>query len=128
PSSTSQHRRASMSAPSLPRSAFASWFDSIRRLTGDSDTRQVETLNRYSLLHVVAIWAAAALPMGILGWIVAPALAPDITSSPVAAVLIRYGALTLGLIWMFVLSLILVYREEGDVRWATLRRHLRLNT
>jgi hypothetical protein len=34
---------------------------------------------------------------------------------------------TLGLIWLFALSLIIVYREEGDVRWATIQRRLRLN-
>jgi membrane protease YdiL (CAAX protease family) len=33
-----------------------------------------------------------------------------------------------GLIWIFVLALIIVYREEGDLRWATLRRRLCLNT
>ncbi len=84
--------------------------------------------SRYGLLRIVGIWAAAALPMGILGWIIAPALAPDIQSNPVGAVAARYGTLTVGLIWLFILSLILVYREEGDVRWTTLRRRLRLNT
>jgi membrane protease YdiL (CAAX protease family) len=66
--------------------------------------------------------------MGILGWIVAPALTPDIQSNPVGAVVTRTGTLTLGLIWLFVLTVIMVYREEGDVRWTTLRRRLRLNT
>jgi CAAX protease family protein len=36
--------------------------------------------------------------------------------------------LTLGLVWLFVLSMIIVYREEGELRWATLKRRLRLNT
>ncbi len=83
---------------------------------------------QYTLLRVFGIWAAAALPMGILGWIVAPALTPDIETNPVGAVFTRYGVLTVGLFWQFILSLILVYREEGDVRWTTLRRRLRLNT
>ncbi len=83
---------------------------------------------RYALLRVFGIWAAAALPMGILGWIVAPALAPDIESNPVGAVVTRFGALTLGLIWLFILSLLLVYRDEGDLRWTTIRRRLRLTT
>ncbi len=29
---------------------------------------------------------------------------------------------------MFVLSMIIVYREEGDLHWATVKRRLRLNT
>jgi hypothetical protein len=36
--------------------------------------------------------------------------------------------LTLGLAWLFVLSMIIVYREEGDLRWETVRRRLRLKT
>jgi membrane protease YdiL (CAAX protease family) len=32
-----------------------------------------------------------------------------------------------GLIWQFVLSMIIVYREEGDLRWTTVRRRLWLN-
>ena len=90
-------------------------------------TAGVERTRGYTRARVLGIWAAAALPMGILGWIVAPALTPDIQSNPVGAVVTRTGTLTLGLIWLFVLSLILVYREEGDVRWTTLRRRLRLN-
>jgi membrane protease YdiL (CAAX protease family) len=82
---------------------------------------------RYGLLRVLGIWAAAALPMGVLGWVIAPALTPDIATDPVGAVVTRIGALTLGLIWQFILALIIVYREEGDLRWATVRRRLRLN-
>jgi len=87
----------------------------------------VERSRGYTLPRVLAIWAAAALPMAILGWIVAPALASTVTSDPIGAAVTRIGVLTLGLIWLFILSLILVHREEGDVRWRTLRRRLRLN-
>ena len=83
---------------------------------------------RYGLLRVLGIWAAAALPMGILGWVVAPALTPDMEANPVGAVVTRYSVLTVGLIWQFMLSLIIVYRGEGDLRWTTIRRRLRLNT
>src|SRR5687767_8762334 len=117
-----------MSASPLSQATSASWFEIFRRQRADGDTLQANNVRQYSLLQVLAIWAAAALPMGILGWIVAPALAPDIRTNPIGAVFIRYGVLTLGLMWMFALSLILVYREEGNVRWATLRRSLRLNT
>jgi membrane protease YdiL (CAAX protease family) len=98
-------------------------------LTTTAQPASASSVNpQYTLLHVLGIWAAAALPMGILGWIVAPALAPDVEANPVGAVVTRYGVLTVGLIWQFILSLIIVYREEGDVRWTTLRRRLRLNT
>lgn len=82
----------------------------------------------YSLPHILGIWAAAALPMGVLGWVIAPALAPDIAVDPVGAAVARVGALTVGLIWLCILSLIIVYREEGNLRWTTIRRRLRLTT
>jgi hypothetical protein len=66
---------------------------------------------RFALLRVGGIWAAAALPMGILGWIIAPDLSPDIESNPVGAVVTRLAALTLGLIWLFILSLMMIYRH-----------------
>jgi membrane protease YdiL (CAAX protease family) len=87
-----------------------------------------EATPQYSLAKILGIWAAAAVPMAILGWVVAPALAPDVASDPIGAVFTRVGLLTLGLIWQFILSMIVVYREEGDLRWATVRRRLWLNT
>jgi membrane protease YdiL (CAAX protease family) len=81
---------------------------------------------QYSLAKILGIWALAAVPMGILGWVVAPALSADL--DPLAAATTRIWALTVGLIWQFVLSMIIVRREAGDLRWATIRRRLRLNT
>ncbi|HEY3473851.1 MAG TPA: CPBP family intramembrane glutamic endopeptidase [Anaerolineales bacterium] len=82
---------------------------------------------QYSLGRILGIWALAAVPMGILGWIVFPALAPDSESDPLGAGVIRIVLLTVGLIWMFVLSLIIIRQEEGNLRWATVKRRLRLN-
>jgi membrane protease YdiL (CAAX protease family) len=65
--------------------------------------------------------------MGILGWIVAPGLAPDVESDPLGSGVARLVTLMLGLIWLFVLSMIIVRREEGNLRWATFKRRLRLN-
>jgi uncharacterized protein len=58
---------------------------------------------QYSKGRVLAIWAAAALPMGILAWVVAPAIAGD--GGNLAPALI--GCLTVGLAWQFVLVLLL---------------------
>jgi membrane protease YdiL (CAAX protease family) len=66
--------------------------------------------------------------MAILGWVAYPALAPDFESDPIGAAKTRFALIIVGLIWTFVLSMIIVYREEGDLRWATIRRRLRLNT
>ena len=53
---------------------------------------------RHAVLRGVGLWTAAALPMGVLGWIVAPALSPALEVDPVGAVVARFGALTLGLV------------------------------
>jgi uncharacterized protein len=82
---------------------------------------------QYSLAKILAIWALAVAPMGILGWIVFYLVAPDFESDPLGSGVTRIVLLTLGLVWLFVLSMIIVRREEGDLRWATLKRRLRLN-
>lgn len=83
---------------------------------------------QYSLARILGIWALAAIPMGVLSWIVFPVLSPDFRSDPLGAGVTRIVLLTFGLIWLFVLSMIIVRQEEGDLRWATVKRRLRLNT
>ena len=77
---------------------------------------------QYSLAKILGIWALAAAPMGILSWIVFPLLAPDSESDPLGFGVTRLVLLALGLVWLFVLSMIIVHREEGDLRWATVKR------
>src|SRR5512144_726729 len=85
-----------------------------------------EAGEQYSLAEILGIWALAAIPMGILSWVVFPALSPDIKADPLGAGVTRIALLTLGLIWIFVLSMLIVRQEEGDLRWATVKRRLRL--
>jgi membrane protease YdiL (CAAX protease family) len=69
---------------------------------------------------IIAIWAAAALPMGLLAWVVSPLLADQLSGpSPLIRTLIV--TLTGGLVWQFVLTMILVAREQGSLRWSVLR-------
>ena len=85
------------------------------------------TGEQYSLVKILALWALAAVPMGILGWIIFPAVSPDPNSDPLGAGVSRLVLLTIGLMWLFVLSMIIVRQEEGDLQWATVKRRLRLN-
>ena len=87
-----------------------------------------ETGEQYSLAKILGIWALAAVPMVILSWIVFPALSPDFNSDPLGAGVTRIVLLMVGLIWLFILSMIIVRQEEGDLRWATVKRRLRFNT
>lgn len=78
---------------------------------------KIETEGQYSLAKILVIWALAAIPMGILGWIISPILAPDVNSDPLAAAVIRLMLLTVGLIWLFALTM-----KEGGAE--QIPRHL----
>jgi membrane protease YdiL (CAAX protease family) len=73
--------------------------------------------------RIAAVWAAAALPMGLLAWVVSPLLA-DQLSGPGALSRALIVTLTAGLVWQFVLVLFLVRREQGSLRWPVLREAL----
>src|SRR6185295_12352774 len=69
---------------------------------------------QYSKAKVLAVWAAAALPMGALAWIAAPAIAGDGDLAPVLI-----SCLTVGLVWQFVLIMLL---NNFSLRGLWLRR------
>lgn len=79
---------------------------------------------QYSLRKILLVWAAAAIPMGLLGWVVAPALAAD----PQNQGFERVAVLLVGLVWQFVLVMILLYQEAGNLRWSTIKQRLWLQT
>ena len=86
-----------------------------------------ETREQYSLAKILGIWALAAVPMAVLSWVVFPALSPDYNADPLGAGVTRVILLTFGLVWLFVLSMFIVRQEEGDLRWTTVKRRLRLD-
>jgi hypothetical protein len=63
---------------------------------------------QYSLWQILVIWILAAIPMGLLSWVVFPAVSPDFNSDPLGAGITRLVLLTIGLVWLFVLSMIIV--------------------
>jgi uncharacterized protein len=82
---------------------------------------------QYSLAQIAAVWASAALPMGVLAWVVARWLEGRIGGEePLAKALLL--CLTVGLIWQFALVLILVGREQGSLRWSRVRAALWLRS
>ena len=80
---------------------------------------------QYTLWQIIGIWLAAGAPMWVLGWLVYPALSRDLTAMD--AGLLRIKLFTVGLVWQFVLSMLILYREEGDIRIGTIRRRFWLN-
>jgi len=84
---------------------------------------------QYRLPVILAVWAAAALPMAALAWLVAPALADRLSGTgnlPLAKALLL--CLAIGLIWQFVLVVILVGGEQRTLRWSTIREALWLRS
>src|SRR5215203_3405496 len=93
-------------------------------LQGPPSESQME---QYSLAKILGIWAAAALPMAALAWVVAPLVAGRL-DGPLALTRTLMAGLTVGLIWQFVLVLVLVYRERGSLRWPVLKDALWLHS
>jgi uncharacterized protein len=87
------------------------------------DKNSHPAIPQYSLGQIFLIWAAAAIPMGLLGWFVAPALALNSERPGI----VRLAVLTIGLVWQFLLVVCLLYHETGTLRWPTLRQRLWLN-
>jgi membrane protease YdiL (CAAX protease family) len=86
----------------------------------EDDMKQIP---QYTLGKILAVWAAAALPMALLGWVVAPASAEN----PSTPGFERLAVLTVGLVWQFVLVIFLVYQETRSLKWSTLKARLWLN-
>ena len=83
-------------------------------------------LEQYSLARILGTWAAAALPMAVLAWLVTPRLAGVLhgpTAMPRALIL----ALLAGLVWQCVLVVVLVYREQETLRWGVVKDELWLH-
>jgi membrane protease YdiL (CAAX protease family) len=72
---------------------------------------------------ILAVWSAATVPMGLLAWVVAPIVA-DRLSGPGALSRALILALTAGLVWQFVLVVLLVRHEQGTLRWPVVREAL----
>jgi uncharacterized protein len=83
-------------------------------------------VRQYNLARILGTWAAAALPMAALAWLVAPRLATVLNGStalPRALIL----TLLVGLIWQFALVVVFVYREQGTLRWSVVKDALWLH-
>jgi membrane protease YdiL (CAAX protease family) len=108
----------------------AGWSKAGAPLAAQAVTTAAEDERQYSLFKILAIWAAAVIPMVVLGWVVAPLIGDRIdlgVGDENREAFTRAGLLAIGLIWQFVLVMAIILREEGDLRWSTIRRRCWLN-
>jgi CAAX protease family protein len=99
------------------------------RASHAEEVDRYEHVRQYSFAQILGVWAAAALPMGILAWLVAPALEDSFSGAgnvPMAKALLL--VLTAGSIWQFALVAGLVWFEQRSLRWSTLREALWLRS
>jgi membrane protease YdiL (CAAX protease family) len=98
------------------------------RPAADAIVSMVE-IPQYRARAILAVWAAAALPMGVLAWFVAPAAKDRFAGAgnvPMFKSLMV--CLTAGLVWQFVLLVGLLWREQRTLRWSTTRQALWLRS
>src|SRR5512143_2186420 len=86
---------------------------------------QAERMEQYSLWQILGIWALAALPMALITWVVAPAVIPY---SPLQPGLTYWLLMIGGMSWEFIVSLVIIYRELGTLRWSAIRQRTWLQT
>ena len=89
-----------------------------------SNSVTAQSENQYSLAKILGIWAIVSLPMPVLAFVIAPALSPRVNLHPGIVIwLLLIG----GMVWQFVVSLWIVYRELGTLRWSAIRERTWLN-
>ncbi len=73
---------------------------------------------QYSLAQILGLWFAVSAPMGILTWIVYPALKNRVSMHPG---ILLWVLMIAGLMWQVALSLAILYRETGTLNLSAIR-------
>lgn len=79
---------------------------------------------QYSLAKILWIWASVTAPMAVLAFVVAPAVIPHTSLHPG---LVHWIFMVVGMAWQFVVSLAVLRRELGGLRWPAVKQRIRLN-
>ena len=87
-------------------------------------TKAPPDIRQYTLARIVGLWAVAALPMALLAWVITPLLITRVRQPPA---LVFWLMMIVGMAWQSAVSLWVVYREEGNLSWSTIRHRTWLN-
>ena len=89
------------------------------------DRAPAERTGQYTLGQILGILALVSLPMALLAWGVAPAVIPR---SPLHPGITYWLLMIAGMGWQFLVSLAILYRELGTLRWSAIRQRTWLQT
>lgn len=81
-------------------------------------------VKQYSVGKIIGLWALVALPMVIFRFVLMPLLVPVASIHPG---ILYWLFMILGMIWQFVLSVLILRRELGGWSWQKLKKRLWLN-
>jgi membrane protease YdiL (CAAX protease family) len=84
----------------------------------------IDRETQYSLTKILTIWAAVSLPIPVLIFIVAPMLISVSDIHP--GLLIWYIGIS-GMIWQFLVSVFLLWRELDEFTWTEIKTRIWLN-
>lgn len=91
---------------------------------GASTSNTEQAIKQFTLGQIIGLWAATAVPMALLAWYVVPAVVDRVN---LPAVVTYWLVLIVGMAWQTVMSLWVIFRQEGNLRWGTIRRRTWLN-
>lgn len=80
------------------------------------------TDKQYSLKKIITIWILSVLPMPILAFVITPFLIPKIDLHPG---IVYWMAIIVGMLWQFVLSLIILKRDGHEIKWSTIQTRMK---
>jgi uncharacterized protein len=72
--------------------------------------------DQYSLNKLLIIWALSAMPMTFLAFVIVPRVAANTNWSPL---LIYWIVVLIGLVWQFILSMIILKLDGNALNWRT---------
>ena len=100
-------------------SSFGALQNSLQTTRSEADDD-----SQYSLLKIITIWGVVSLPMPVLIFLIAPMLASVPGIHP--GLLIWYMGIS-GMVWQFLVSMFLLWRELDDFTWSAIKARIWLN-
>lgn len=80
--------------------------------------------DQYSLKKIILIWSVVTIPMPLLAFIVTPFL-KQYTGIHIS--ILFWVLMVIGMLWQFVVSMWVIYKEFGSSKWAIIKKRTWLN-